>query len=169
MSPPGLRRAGVVVARRAPRTEWGVPVWLPVAVLPAPSSAAPWTALGREGADALFYAGEAEIGLEPGVTAHYRDNLTAERPSLWVLLTGAGDRPEVAAVTADPYEGEAWADIGGTVEAVPMPPEIAAWLAAFTEVHYRDPGFVKRKRDRADPEALGRRRPGAARRPEDVE
>jgi hypothetical protein len=40
-----------------------------------------------------------------------------------------------------------------------MPPEIEARLAAFVEAHHVERPFIKRKRDRADPEALARRPP----------
>jgi hypothetical protein len=71
-----------------------------------------------------------------------------------------GDEHEVATVTADPYEGEALAGgIGEIVEAVPMPPELQAKIAAFFEANHVERIFFKRKRDRADPEALGRRGP----------
>jgi hypothetical protein len=63
-------------------------------------------------------------------------------------------------VTADPYEGEALAEgIGEIIEAVPMSPELQAKVAAFFEAHHVERVFFKRKRDRADPEALGQRGP----------
>ncbi len=40
-----------------------------------------------------------------------------------------------------------------------MPAAIQEWLAAFVEAHHVERPFVKRKRDRADPEALAKRRP----------
>ena len=40
-----------------------------------------------------------------------------------------------------------------------MPPEIQERLAAFVEAHHVERPFVKRKRDRADPEAFARRPP----------
>ena len=72
--------------------------------------------------------GASTLRLHPSETAHYRDNLTSARPSLWVSLRPiAGDAYELATVTADPYEGEALTGaIGDIVEAVPMPAEIQA-------------------------------------------
>ena len=70
-----------------------------------------------------------------------------------------GDDYEVSTVTADPYEGEALAGaIGETIEAVPMPVEIQAKVAAFFEAFHVERPFFKRKRDRADPEAIAQRR-----------
>jgi Protein of unknown function (DUF3305) len=152
---------GVVVVRKKLKSLWADHAWLPHSVLPAVPAAKPWTSLGPDGEDELFYAGAFEVRLHPSETAHYRDNLTSGRPSLWVALRPiGGEEHEVATVTADPYEGEALAGgIGEIIEAVPMPSEIQAKVAAFFEAHHVERIFFKRKRDRADPEALGRRNP----------
>jgi hypothetical protein len=42
---------------------------------------------------------------------------------------------------------------------VPMPKEIQQAVADFVAEHHVEQAFSKRKRDRADPEALGRRVP----------
>lgn len=150
---------GVVVAKRKLKGPWAEHAWLPRAILPAVPAADRWARLGTEGDDELFYAGPAEIWLERGATAHYRDNLTAAQPSLWVSLRPVGgDEYEVGTATADPYEGEGMAEaIGEVVEAVPMPPEIQAKVAAFYEAFHVERPFIKRQRDRADPDGMGRR------------
>lgn len=159
---------GVVVAKRTLKGPWASHAWLPVAVLPAAPEIAPGTPLGSDGADERFYAGPATVTLYASQTAHYRDNLTAAQPSLWVVLRATGDEIELAAVTADPYEGEALAEsIGDIVEAVPMPHEIQAWVQSFFDAFHVEREFFKRKRDRANPDALGRR--GPLRRREDDE
>src|SRR4051812_11686355 len=102
---------GVVVARRKLKGPWADHAWLPHAVLPAFPETLDWTPLGTSADDELFYAGAAEVRLERGATAHYRDNLTAAQPSLWVSLRPrGGDEYELGAVTVDPYEGEAMAE-----------------------------------------------------------
>jgi hypothetical protein len=150
---------GVIAAKRKLKSAWASHAWLPHSVLPAAPATAPWTRLAAEGEDEIFYAGAAELRLYPSETSHYRDNLGSGRPSLWVALREvAGDEHEVSTVTADPYEGEALAGaIGEIIEAVPMPAEIQAQVAAFVEAHHVERPFIKRKRDRADPEALARR------------
>jgi hypothetical protein len=154
---------GVVVAKRRLNSPWADHAWLPLAVLPAAPAVAPGTRLGAGGEDELYYAGAFEVALHAAETAHYRDNLTSGRPALWVALRPAeGDAVEVASVTADPYEGEALTEaIGAIVEPVPMPPEIEATIAAFFDAFHVERQFFKRQRDRADPEALARRRPRA--------
>lgn len=149
---------GVLLARRKLKGPWADHAWLPHSVLPAAPAAAPGTRLGGGDGDEIFYAGPYEVSLLSSETAHYRDNLASGRPALWVFLQPvAGGDYEVAAVTADPYEGEALAQGNGEiVEAVAMPPEVQDRIAAFVAAFHVERPFIKRKRDRADPEALAR-------------
>jgi hypothetical protein len=65
-------------------------------------------------------------------------------------------------VTVDPGEAHVHADAGNDLlEALPMPPALRAAVAAFVATHHREQVFHKRRRDRADPEAMARRRPAA--------
>jgi hypothetical protein len=77
------------------------------------------------------------------------------------LQETGGDPPyAVAAVTADPAEGEGLTEPGqGIVEAVAMPERLRQVIAAFAAEHHVEQVFKKRTRDRADPEALARRDP----------
>jgi hypothetical protein len=148
---------GVIVARRRLKGPWASHAWLPVAALPAAPATAPWTKLSEDAEGELFFAGAYDLSLHPAETAHYRDNLVMEQPSLWILLREEGEGCAVAAVTADPYEGEAMAEGNGeVVEAVPMPQELQARVLAFVDAFHIERRFEKRKRDRADPEALAR-------------
>ena len=163
MSTPPLARiaVGVVVERRVATSPWIDHLWRPVRVLAGAPEAAPWTPLpGASGAD-TFYAGAAEVELYRTETANYRDNLASGRPSLWVVLRPTASDPpfSVMTVTADPAEGEAFTETAtDLVEAVPMPEPIADAVAAFVAEHHVERPFEKRKRDRVNPEALGRRR-----------
>jgi hypothetical protein len=81
---------------------------------------------------------------------------------LWVALRPTGVEPpyEIFGVTADPSEGEAWTESGSDlVDVVPMPPPVRTAIEAFVAEHHVERPFYKRKRDRADPEALARRAP----------
>jgi hypothetical protein len=150
---------GILVTKRKLKGPWESYAWLPTAALPAVPAAVPWTRVSVDGEDEIFYAGALEVPLLASQTAHYRDNLTSGRPSIWVSLRHQGGEDyELAAATADPYEGEALAEgIGEIVEPVPMPPEIQTKLAAFFEAFHVERAFFKRQRDRADPDALARR------------
>lgn len=162
MNTPALARisVGVVVERRAATSPWIDHVWRPIGVLTGAPEAAAWTPLpGASGAD-TFYAGAADIELYRSETTNYRDNLASGRPSLWVVLRPTGGDPPfmVVTVTADPAEGEAFTETAtDLVETVAMPEAIAEALAGFVAQHHVERTFEKRKRDRVDPEALGRR------------
>jgi hypothetical protein len=150
---------GVVVERRKATSPWADYVWQPVAVLPDAPDAAPWTVLHHETERTSFYAGPAVIELHTTETSHYRDNLAAGG-ALWVVLRPTETEPaySIACVTADPFEGEGYAGAGNDiVESVPMPDSIRHTLEAFVAEHHVEQTFYKRKRDRADAEALGRR------------
>jgi hypothetical protein len=153
---------GVVVERRKAISSWADVLWRPVAVLAGLPDAAPWTPLGVAGEAATFYAGAAEVELYRSETDNYRRNLASGAPSIWVALHATGGEPpfEIAAVTADPAEGEGLSEPGqAIIEAVAMPEPLRAAIAAFVAEHAAEPVFHKRTRDRADPEALARRGP----------
>jgi Protein of unknown function (DUF3305) len=153
---------GVVVERRKAQSRWIDFTWKPVGVLVGLPEASPWTVLSEQGDGAMFYAGAAEIALYRTETANYRDNLASGAPMLWVALRPTGVDPpyEVFGVTADPAEGEAWTQSeGDLVDVVAMPESVRAAVEAFIAEHHVERPFHKRKRDRADPEALARRGP----------
>jgi hypothetical protein len=151
---------GVVVERLKATSPWIDHVWRPVAILAGQPDAEAWTQLAGDAESATFYAGPAEIELYRSETTYYRDNLQTEAPALWIALRPTGAEPpyDVLLVTANPAEGEALTEPGtDLVEAVPMPDLIRDAVAAFVAEHHVEQAFVKRKRDRANPEALGRR------------
>lgn len=153
---------GVVVERSKGASQWVDFHWRPVSVLTGVPDTPAWTKLGEDGARTSFYAGAAAIELYRTETAHYRDNLQMDPPMLWVVLRPVDADPpyELAAVTADPAEGEGMTEAGANiVEVVPMPEPLQDAVAAFVAEHHVERTFVKRKRDRANPEALGRRAP----------
>jgi hypothetical protein len=153
---------GVVVERRKAASRWIDHVWRPVAVLAGAPNAEPWTPIAVEEERATFYAGAAAVGLYRSDTTSYRDNLASGAPALWVALRPTGVEPpyEILAVTADPSEGESFTEAGNDmVEQVPMPDTIRDAVAAFVAEHHVERTFFKRKRDRADPDALARRGP----------
>jgi hypothetical protein len=151
---------GVVIERRKANSPWVDWLWRPVAVLNGTPATAPWTQLSADGDVATFYGGPATVDLYRTETTYYRDNLASGEPALWVALTPTtGDPPyQLVAVTADPAEGEAYTEIDSNlVEQVPMPAAMQEMVAAFIAEHHVEREFVKRKRDRANPESLARR------------
>jgi hypothetical protein len=154
---------GVLVERRKLNSPWADHAWAPVAVLSGAPAAEPWTVLQESAETTRYFAGAFDLEFFSSDTGTYRDNLRSGLPSLWVSLQETEAPPGIAvqAVTADPAEGEALTEPGGAiVEAVPMPREIQERLAAFVAEHHVERVFHKRKRDRADPEALATRAHG---------
>ena len=153
---------GVVIERRRAKSPWVDFIWRPVAVLPGVPDAAPWTALDGDADHMNFYVGAAELELYRSDASAYRDNLATEAALLWVVLRPTGVEPpyEIAAVTAEPAEGESFTE-GATnlVESVPTPKSVSAIIAEFVAEHQVERPFVKRERDRVSPEAMARPAP----------
>jgi len=153
---------GVVIERRRAKSAWTDFVWRPVAVLPGIPDAAPWTTLDGDADRMNFYGGGAAIELYRSDTQGYRDNLATAAPVLWVVLRPTSRDPpyEIAAVTAEPSEGEAFTESAtNLVETVPMPEPVRAAVAEFVAAQHVEHPFVKRTRERANPEAMARRKP----------
>jgi len=151
---------GVVAERRKSDSPWIDFVWRGVAVLPDATDMEPWTPLRDQDDATMYYAGSGTIDLYRSETARYRENLASGSPCIWIVLSPAeGAWPyTVAAVTADPAEGEAFTEAGtNLVEAVSMPDALRETIESFVAEHHVEQTFVKRKRRRADPEALARR------------
>lgn len=159
--PPQLRiPVGVVVERRKAESEWIDFVWQVVGVLPGEPDVDPWTVLREQDDATLFYVGADSIDLYRSETERYRDNLASGAASIWVVLSPSeGQWPyAVTCVTVDPAEGESFTEAAtNLVEPVPMPEVIREALDRFIAgYHVEREKFVKRKRSRADLEALAR-------------
>jgi hypothetical protein len=153
---------GVVLERSKTEGRWSDIVWKAAGILTGVPGTPAWTKLSGDDERATFYAGVADIELHRAETTNYRANLATGAPLLWVALRPTHDEPplDLAVVTADPAEAEAMAAIGDAlVDSIAMPEEIRDAVDAFVAEHHVERTFVKRKRDRADPEALGRRAP----------
>ena len=153
---------GVIVERVKAASPWIDYIWRPTIALAGQPGTPPWTRLADDGERTTFYVGQATVELHRSETAHYRDNLASGSPALWVVLRETGADPPYALylVTADPSEGEGMTEAGSNiVEPVAMPETVRDVIAAFVAEHHVDEAFVKRKRDRANPDSLGRRPP----------
>ena len=154
-------------ARKA-ASPWIDFIWRPVAVLPGePERRAVDRAAATTATRTTFYAGTADdravSAPRPRTTATISP--PARRRCGWCCGRPSAEPPyDVFAVTADPAEGEGFTEAGNDlVETVPMPDSIRDAVEAFVAEHHVEQPFFKRKRDRADPEALARRAPRRAR------
>lgn len=149
---------GVVVEKRPSASMWVDAVWRPVAVMPGASAAAPWTELSREEDGTVrYWAGHAELTLYRSDTEAYRFNLSGE-PRIYVVFHpgGNGDFPyDLHLVTLSPYEAQDHLDNDeDLVEALPVLPQILAFLEGFVMQQPEPPEFRKRKRRPVDLEEL---------------
>jgi hypothetical protein len=152
-----------VVERRKAQSQWTDFIWRATAVLPDKPDLEPWTVMREEGDVTVFYAGSASVDLYRSETARYRENLMSGAPGLWVVLSPSDSGPPytIAIVTADPAEGESYTGASSNlVEEVAMPETLRHAIDLFVVEHHVERAFVKRKRGRANPEALARREPG---------
>lgn len=142
---------GVVILKRKLNNPYVDFSWRPFSILPAAPQTAVNTSLGFVGEGELFFAGAHELSLFVGETAHYRDNLISDTPSIWVALrVDMAGLPEVYLTTLDPYEGEALAtnNLDDIIEKLPMPAQIAHEVAVFVDTHHVEQVFVKRQRNK---------------------
>ena len=144
---------GVVLARRPGVTRWASHSWRAVAVLPG-AAAANWQLLRQEGEVQEYHAATLSLELHRADVEGYNVSLAMDPPSVFVILRPDED-PEskqdifVQAVTASAYEAQDYTDSGEeTVEAVPMPEGLVAWIRDFVAAHFHDEPFIKRKRDK---------------------
>lgn len=148
---------GVVVERRPASSRWQRHVWRVTEVLPGRPATAPWTRLSAEAGILRYYAGTTDLVVFAGETEPLLHNLGATEPAVWVVLRAAAAEPgwRLLQATVDAGEAQAHADTGeDLVEMVAMPAAVRDWLAGFVARHHVERPRYKRKRDRADPEAL---------------
>jgi hypothetical protein len=154
---------GLVLERRKAKSKWIDVIWEAHAVLPSLPAVETGAILSRDGDSELFYAGATVLEAHTVETQFYRDNVMSGSPRIWVVLRPQpGDSlPEIVKATCDPTEGEGYTETGwDIVNMVPMPEAVRHALIAFIEEHHVERPFYKRKRDKADPEALAVGRKG---------
>jgi len=153
-------QVGVVVERRRLNSRWVDHAWQAVQVLPGAPASPPWTKLAEGEGWERFYIGPAELLLYRRETISYKYNLESSQPSVFVILRRSSDERGIGLHLATVCAGEAHAyaeSMEDTVEAVPMPDVIRDWVAEYVTRHHVDEKFYKRKRTKADAEALARR------------
>ncbi len=150
---------GVVVERRRLSSPWADHAWQAVQVLPGAPTSPPWTRLAEGEGWERFYAGPARLLLYRRETISYKYNLESSQPSVFVILRRSGDERGIGLHLATVCAGEAHAyaeSMEDIVEAVPMPEEIHRWVSDYVARHHVEEKFYKRKRTKADTEALAR-------------
>jgi len=145
----------VIVERTPLLNRWISERWEPVAVLQAADDAAPAgpTRISDAAARTRWRFGGYAIELHRSEAEGYFLNTSSADPKIFVMWREVGEaaipaiRPEV--VTVSYNEAARLLDGGEHVDAVPMLPEVLAWMAPFVAEHYKP--LPKRKVKRNDP------------------
>ena len=151
---------GVIIEKRKSASIWIDHTWSVLGFVAGMPDTKPMTLLEKTEEGERFYLGASRLMLHSSETTFYRDNLIAGSPKLWVVLRPDETDGSVAlmTITADPAEGEGATQAGNDlVEVLPMPPDVAAEVARFVDAHHVEREHFKRKRDRANPDALAHR------------
>ena len=152
---------GVVLERRRLDDPWRDHAWHAVEVVPGAAADISWRELGKDEDSVRYLAATLPIEMFRKETESYRINVTGQNPRVFVVLRpepesppGREMRPFLATVC--PFEAGSYGQSEDeTVDAVPMPDEIRAWVEDFIARHHVVEPFVKRQRDRAEPHKKG--------------
>jgi hypothetical protein len=138
----------VIMQRRALDNRWQSETWEPFGIVlnhvSEDGRSAP-SRLVEEGAITQWLHPGFELKLFRDETEGYYLNVSSNEPRvfvMWRLEEGVGV-PQL--VTVSYNEAGRLMDGGEQVEAVPMPPEVMAWVGQYVEDHYR-PEVKKRRR-----------------------
>jgi hypothetical protein len=154
-------RVGVVVEQRRLDNPWQAWSWHAVSVIPgAPPIEAPRLLRSGEGWWQR-HAATLDIEIFERETDGYLHNLSQAAPVVYVVMRREEESAEPVLaplhVTVCPYEAQEYLETGDdTVDPVPMPEVVVAWLQDFVRRYHVDVPFVKRKQKNYD----ARRREG---------
>ena len=139
--------------RRPAKSRWADVVWEPHGVVPGHNGGEKKLLVEHDGVAQWLYPGF-ELELHRDEAEGYYLNVSATKPSVFVLWRMEGDEGLPVQVTASSEEAGRWLDGGHAVDRVPMPAEIYAWVGDYVEKNYR-------------PEFKPRTKPQSFRRPKD--
>ena len=152
---------GVVLERRRLDDPWRDHVWHALEVVSGMSELSEWRKLSEDANSTRWLAAVLPIEMFPKETDGYRLNVTGESARVFVVLRpdgagGPGREMKAFHATVCPFEAGSYGQSGEeTVDALPMPAEIRAWVEDFVARHHVEQPFKKRQRDRFDPDKVG--------------
>lgn len=151
----------VVVERRKIEDKWRDHEWHAVDLLVGAPPATEWRKLIEGDGWIRYLTPPLELGLYRDETEDYRINLTAERPYVYAILQPDEDfdsphEVKVAHVTVSPFEAGSYGQSGDEIiDSVPMPREVAEWIATFVGTYHVERPFYKRQQNKARPDKTG--------------
>lgn len=96
------------------------------------------------------------IRLQRDEAEGYFYNLTSPQPKVFVLWRMHDDVAHPEMLTVSYHEGARWMDSDERVDGVPLPVELAPWMAEFVEQHYKpEPRKQKRYASNKDKGRMG--------------
>ena len=134
----------VIMQRRALTNRWQSEAWEPSGVLVGESlKGAPRLLVDRPELQQWLHPGF-ELVLHRDEAEGYYLNVSTDSPKVFVLwIMDAARAGEDAArgvplqVTASYHEASRWMDAGHTMDCVPMPADLFAWVGEYVENNYR--------------------------------
>ncbi|HXZ91997.1 MAG TPA: DUF3305 domain-containing protein [Burkholderiales bacterium] len=131
------RTLAVIMQRRALANRWQSEAWEPWGVLADDSAPGePRLLVDERGVQQWLHPGF-ELVLHRDELDGYYLNVSSERPKVFVLWLAEEGRARPLQLTASYHEASRWMDAGHTMDGVPMPPEIFAWVGDCVERNYR--------------------------------
>ncbi len=145
----------VIMQRRALTNRWQSEAWEPSGVVVGESVKGDPRQLVNEPDLQQWLHPGFELVLHRDEAEGYYLNVSTDTPKifvLWILETGRDGVDESRGVplqvTASYHEASRWMDAGHSMDGVPMPPEIFAWVGEYVENNYR-PEVRKRIKPRS--------------------
>ena len=130
--------AAVIMERLALNNRWATEKWEAKGVLrdSAPAGASAREIVHNERVMQIMFPGLI-IKLHKDEAEGYYYNISSPQPKVFVLWRMHDDIATPEYVTVSYHEGSRWMDSDEHVDGVPMPPEMAPWIAEFVELHYK--------------------------------
>ena len=126
----------VVMQRRPARSRWADVVWEPHGVVPGYLGVERKLLVEHDGVAQWLHPGF-KLELHRDEIEGYYENVVTADPRVFVLWRMEGEDALALDVTASRDEASRWLDGGHSVDGVPMPPEIYAWVGDYVEKNYR--------------------------------
>jgi hypothetical protein len=131
------RTVAVVMQRRASQSRWADSIWEPWGVVPSiEEKGAPRLLVEGAGIAQWLHPGFALVLHRDEIEGYYL-NVSAPQPRVFVLWRMEGEQGLPLEVTLSSEEAARWADGGHSIDGVPIPPELFAWVGAHVEANYR--------------------------------
>jgi len=127
----------VVMQRRPLESRWTDHVWEPIGVLPGRADDGDARMLVNENGLQQWLHPGLRLVLHRDECEGYYFNVSATAPRVFVLWRMDDESALPLDVTVSSEEAGRWMDGGHSVDGVPMPPEVFAWVGEYVEKNYR--------------------------------